>query len=64
MPDNDVEKKASIFLRNIDEDDRRRFKALCAMEGTDMSAVLIGYIKACVREDSLLTFGPVSAVGG
>lgn len=58
MPVNDDEKKsAGIFLRSIDAHDHRKFKALCANEGVNMSDVLINYIKACLKENTLLVKG-------
>ena len=50
-------KTAGIFLRNIDESDHRRFKALCASEGMNMSAALIEYIEACLRKNTLIVSG-------
>lgn len=52
MPDED-KKTAGIFLRNIDDKLHRKFKALCAQEGVNMSEALIAYIKTCVGDESL-----------
>lgn len=51
-------KTAGIFLRNIDENDHRKFKALCANEGVNMSEALIRYIKICIEDESLYVAVP------
>lgn len=50
-------KTAGIFLRNIGENEHRKFKALCAREGMPMSTALIDYIEACLRKDTLIVSG-------
>lgn len=46
-------KSAGIFLRGIENSDHRKFKALCANEGVNMSEALIAYIKTCIEDESL-----------
>jgi hypothetical protein len=42
--------KKQILVRNIDEDLRRRFKAICAEEGTNMNAVILRLIARYVEK--------------
>ena len=44
---------ATLNIRDIPEDVRNKFKALCAVEGDTMTKVLIEFMKSCIEAGKL-----------
>ena len=48
---------ATMNLRNVPEDVRQKFKALCALRNTSMTAVIVEYMRREIQEtDTALTW--------
>lgn len=47
----DKKKKAVLYIRNISQDTKDRFKAVCSLRGKSMNAVINKLIKEYVKEN-------------